>query len=349
MTRVFHFPLTKGCICRSFAHAHIHKAFISNTRRISLYLILKILFPPLWSDVGRKMLREFHFAGTTVPSNLRYIRERLSPFPVDATFVISVNLLAQHAARQPRRTLLLFSPLLARPAQCTPGRSRPTYYFAGGTAMAATPLLTGGRAAVWRSRWEWLSDFAPSLPGQVWGHCGPPSHWATATWLRQQSAQEHRALLGPPVKTRWQCGQGTPSPSAHIIQTADPRFIRVFVSGAAVWEASCCCFCCVSAMKEGLKLNFITETHYLTLWGLHSVFCTEQTSSKDHMMTANILFENYDCPHLFDSLLQTFWLTAQYSSYGYTDFSAFCLFHFYSLSGNGTANYCTDRLLGCLI
>lgn len=30
---------------------------------MSLYLILQILFPPLWSDVGRKMLREFHFAG----------------------------------------------------------------------------------------------------------------------------------------------------------------------------------------------------------------------------------------------------------------------------------------------
>lgn len=38
---------------------------------IGLYLILKILFPPLWSDVGRKMLREFHFAGSAVPENLR--------------------------------------------------------------------------------------------------------------------------------------------------------------------------------------------------------------------------------------------------------------------------------------
>lgn len=40
---------------------------ISNEGQISLYLILKILFPPLWSNMGRKMLREFHFAGTSVP------------------------------------------------------------------------------------------------------------------------------------------------------------------------------------------------------------------------------------------------------------------------------------------
>lgn len=33
----------------------------------SLYLILKVLFPPLGSNVGRKMLREFHIAGTSVP------------------------------------------------------------------------------------------------------------------------------------------------------------------------------------------------------------------------------------------------------------------------------------------
>lgn len=97
--------------------------------QISLYLILKILLPPLWSDVGRKMLREFHFAGTTCPLKPPLNPWATVPFPVDATFVNSVNLADSTCGASARRTPLLFTPLLACPGQCSPSRVGPTYYF----------------------------------------------------------------------------------------------------------------------------------------------------------------------------------------------------------------------------
>lgn len=75
--------------------------------------------------MGRKMLREFHFAGTRVPLKALLNPSAAVPFPVDATFILSVNLLAQHAARQ-RGTLRSCSlhfwlvPVCALPADPVP-------------------------------------------------------------------------------------------------------------------------------------------------------------------------------------------------------------------------------------
>lgn len=49
----------------------------------------------------------------------------------------------------PAHSAPVLTPLLARPAQCTPSRSPSTCYFTGGSPTIAAPLsLTGGRAAV---------------------------------------------------------------------------------------------------------------------------------------------------------------------------------------------------------
>lgn len=108
--------------------AHTNKvlclSIILNARREgkkkSLYLILKVLFPPLGSNVGRKMLREFHIAGTSVPLEAPKGVRAAVPSAVDATFVISVNLAAPLNMRRVkpgalRSLLLLLTPLLVRP------------------------------------------------------------------------------------------------------------------------------------------------------------------------------------------------------------------------------------------
>lgn len=99
---------------------------------MSLYLILEVLLPPLRSDVGRQMLREFHFTAKSFPEKLCVIRARLSFFRVDATFVPSGNLLLN---------LRRVSGRSASPqAQCAPSRSRPAHHAltagAGGAVAA---------------------------------------------------------------------------------------------------------------------------------------------------------------------------------------------------------------------
>lgn len=111
------------------------------------------------------------------------------PFPVDATFVISVNLAGSTCGASARRTPLRL--------HSTSGWSRtvrseqiPSRIVSDEEAALDSVLfLNVAVSVVCQDRWHCLSDFASSLPGHVCGHCGPPSHKAGATWLRQQCAQ----------------------------------------------------------------------------------------------------------------------------------------------------------------
>lgn len=102
--------------------------------------------------------------------------------------------------------------------------------------------LTGGRATGYWSRWKWLSDFARSLPGQVWGHCGPPSLWTAVTWLRQQSAQCNSDTVG----TSWKL---------LVVHRGTPHSLRftLFPLGfcTVVREATVCCV--FLQKEEGIK------------------------------------------------------------------------------------------------
>jgi len=111
-----------------------------------------------------------------------------------------VNLLAQRALRQ--SGTLRYSSLHFCLVPVSALRADPVPHAISREGRQwQRPLFN--RWSVQRSRWEWLSDFAASLPGQIWGQWGPPSRWATWTWLSQQSAQLRRAVLGPPVKSSW--------------------------------------------------------------------------------------------------------------------------------------------------
>lgn len=109
--------------------------------------------------------------------------------------------LAQHAVRQPGALRCFLTPLLVGPGPCAPSRSRPAYYF---TEARQWPLSDGcffffprhfggtdesGSVTLLRPSPSKSADIAVR-------HRVEPQ----ATWLRQQSAQQHRALVGPPVK-----------------------------------------------------------------------------------------------------------------------------------------------------
>lgn len=118
--------------------------------------------------------------------------------------------------------------------------------------------LTGGGAAVYWSRWKWLSDFAQSLPGQVWGHCGPPSLWTTVTWLRQQSAQWNSGAGG----TSWKLlavHPGIPSPSSL-------HFPRVFFLYSSHTDSCPGAYCC--ELTEKTKQTNKTKKEQSHSWEL---------------------------------------------------------------------------------
>lgn len=229
---------------------------------MSLYLILKILFPPLRSDVGRKMLREFHFAGTTVP-----FKPPLNPWaavplsPSTRLLLFQSTCWLQRAARQPRARsaphrssslhfwLVPVSALRADPV--------PHAIITGeGQGTAASLSWTGGRTAVFKREparvCQWLCSVPPWAGLRTLRSAIALSHRRRGCVSRaRRSSGRRRDLLWKLVGSA--VSQGNPSPSAHIIHTTDPTFL-FFVSGAAVWEASCCCSW-VSAMKKGIKSN----------------------------------------------------------------------------------------------
>lgn len=128
---------------------------------------------------------------------------------------MSVNLLDQHAARQPGALRSpVFTPLLSRPGQCTPlRRSRPTYYFTGGDGNDTAARLF--------NRWS-DGSVCSGEPVRVaqWLCSVPP--WAGLGTLRSAIALSHsdvvasaeRAVAPGVVGTSclkcWQCGQGPP-------------------------------------------------------------------------------------------------------------------------------------------
>lgn len=140
------------------------------------------------------------------------------------------------------------SPAHCAPAHSTSGSSRSAHslqipshiLFHGRDNENNSGLpLTGGRATGYWSRWKWLSDFARSLPGQVWGHCGPPSLWTTVTWLRQQSAQCNSDTVG----TSWKL---------LVVHTRTPHLFPLGFCTVVRETAVCCAFL---QKEEGIKLH----------------------------------------------------------------------------------------------
>lgn len=156
--------------------AEIHKMFIANKGQIPLYLILKVLLPPLWSNVGRKMLREFHFARDNCVLKAPLDPRAGVPFRVDATFVISVNLAGSTCGASARRTPLRVhsTPGCSRTVRSEQIPSRILSEREAALSRGSFPVVVA--SAVRQGRCRCLSDFASSLPGHVCGHCGPPSH-----------------------------------------------------------------------------------------------------------------------------------------------------------------------------
>lgn len=215
------------------------------------------------------------------------------PLPRRRDFCYFSQLAGSTCGASARRTPLLFTPLLARPGQCTPSGSRPTYYFTGGTAVATVSLFNSWTDGSLTE--PSLIDFAPSLPGQVWGHCGPPSHWATATWLRQQSAQWHRLLLGPPMKKCWRCAQGTPHVLHRPFRPQTPISIR-FLSHASVW-ATCCPLISVCN-----KIDGILEKCSNIIWNADLKLTLAANSAKSINKECRLLLHTMiACPNLWYS------------------------------------------------
>lgn len=196
-----HTMLSISFIIFSFNGAHTIKVmfFIYSKRaggeEKSLYLILKVLLPPLGSNVGRKMLREFHIAGTSVLVEAPLGVRAAVPSAVDATFVISVNLAAPLNMRRVKPGALR-SLLLPPYSTSSSSRPRPVFFF------SSQEPLTGS-----------VTLLRPS-PGKCADIAVRHRFRASATWLRQQSAQAAGSSgrcswwwqLDPLRNTSWQCG-----------------------------------------------------------------------------------------------------------------------------------------------
>lgn len=102
------------------------------------------------------MLCKFHFAETNLLLQLRYIRKRLPPFPVDATFDNSVNLVVQPAARRPggpsgsSHSSTSGSSRLEAPSESRPAHMRRARDGEGGGGLS----LTGGRCSGGGAGWS---------------------------------------------------------------------------------------------------------------------------------------------------------------------------------------------------
>lgn len=146
------------------------------------------------------------------------------PFPVDATFVISVNLLAQHAVRQPGA--LRFSSLhfWLVPVSALRADLVPHTISREGPQWQQSLSLKAGRTAVSRSRVRvahWLCSVPP------WAGLGTLRSAITLSHSDVVASAE-RAVAAAVVGTSYEkvlaVRSGNPSPPTQTIQTTDSCF-----------------------------------------------------------------------------------------------------------------------------
>jgi len=93
------------------------RSCFKHNHEIILHLILKVLFPPLRSDVGREMLREFHFARNkstkSVPSTAPSVKSERGDFErLHRWRDFTRRFISDKLRRRQRTCSLLSSPLL---------------------------------------------------------------------------------------------------------------------------------------------------------------------------------------------------------------------------------------------